>query len=351
VDGVVVVASDETVVIRTTDAAAGGAPEATELGSAELVTLPLVLPGSSEDWRPRLSVEEGDAVKLGEVLAATDSERAYVVMMARYLPVGILGMAVAALIAAFMSTIDTHVNLAASFFVNDIWRRFVKPDREPAHYVLVARLASVCVMCLGAVLAWQAESISDLFLFFLAFLGGVGPIYVARWMWWRVRAVHEIVAMLASATAAVLLTFVFPDVWADGPLTPGGVLAPEGRLCLVVATSMAATLLSLPFVRAPDPRLLVDFYRRVRPMGAWGPVAALAPDVVRPRELLPVTVGVIGALACIMGAMLGTGLWLLARPNEAYVALGIAVIGGLLVHWALGRLHTDADVPGGSLSP
>jgi Na+/proline symporter len=314
-------------------------------GAAE-VTVPLILPQGSDDWRPRPRVAAGAAVAAGDVVAVTDSERAYVVMMARYLPVGILGLAVAALIAAFMSTIDTHVNLAASFFVNDIWRRFVAPDRTPAHYVLVARLASVCVMTLGAVLAWQFDSISELFLLFLAFLSGVGPIYLARWLWWRVRAVHEIVAMLASASATSVLTFGVPTGWPDGPLSPGGVLAPEGRLCLVVATSLLATLATLPFVRAPDPRALVDFYRRVRPMGAWGPVAALAPDVVRPRELLPVAVGALGALACILGAMLGAGLWLLARGHEAAVAVAIAVAGALAVRWSLERLR-GLDGPGG----
>jgi Na+/proline symporter len=354
VDGVVASADDDTVVIRPAGPSgmrAGESAGAAESARGETVAVPLVLPRGEDDWRPRPSVAAGDAVEAGDIVATTDSERAYVVMMARYLPVGILGMAVAALIAAFMSTIDTHVNLAASFFVNDIWRRFVAPDREPAHYVFVARLACVGVMILGALLAWQSDSISDLFLFFLAFLGGVGPVYVARWLWWRVRAVHEIMAMLASASATTVLTFFLADGWAAGPLTPDGVLAPEGRLCLVVATSLAATLLSLPFVRAPDPRSLVEFYRRVRPMGIWGPVAALTPDVVPPRELLPVAVGVVGALACIMGAMLGTGLWLLARPHESYVALGISALGALLVHWSLRRLKTDAQGGGGSLSP
>jgi hypothetical protein len=266
-------------------------------------------------------------------------------MMARYLPAGLLGLAVAALIAAFMSTIDTHVNLAASFFVNDLWRRFVAPDRGPGHYVLVARLASVGVMALGSFLAVQAESIRELFQFFLAFLGGVGPIYVARWLWWRVRAAHEIVAMLASATATSLVTFVVPDVWPTGPLSPDGVLAAEGRLCVVVATSLAATLVALPFVRAPDPRSLVDFYRRVRPMGAWGPVAALAPDVDRPRELLPVAVGALGALACILGAMLGSGWWLLGRGDAAVTALAVAAAGALGVRWSLGRLRSVDDAP------
>ena len=86
----------------------------------------------------------------GAVLARTDAERAYVVMMRRYLPVGLLGLVAASLFAAFMSTVDTHVNLAASFFVNDVYRRFLAPGRDPRHYVLAARLASAAVLWLAS---------------------------------------------------------------------------------------------------------------------------------------------------------------------------------------------------------
>ncbi|HZL99898.1 MAG TPA: hypothetical protein VFD43_06570 [Planctomycetota bacterium] len=341
VDGVVLSADHEEVRIQASPQDPGGP-----------VVVPLRVAGSAGDWEVLPQVKPGDEVAAGSVVARTDSERAYVTMMGRYLPAGLLGLAIAGLLAAFMSTVDTHVNLAASFFVNDVWRRFLRPQASAAHYVLVARLASTGAMLLGALLAWQADSISDLFLFFLAFLGGVGPVYLLRWLWWRVRAAHEIVAMVASSVSTTLLTFAWSDGWPAWPLSPDGVLTAEGRLCAVVGFSLTCTLLAIPLVPRPDPRELLPFYRRVRPMGFWGPVAALAPEVHRPGELAAVIVGVLGGLVCVWGAMIGTGLWLLGRNGQAAVTLAAAVAGTLAVRWALGRLPRgdEAGQGGGARS-
>jgi Na+(H+)/acetate symporter ActP len=295
------------------------------------------LSGPAPDWPPRAIVEPGSEVAAGAVLARTDSERAYVVMLARYLPAGLLGLAVAGLLAAFMSTVDTHVNLAASFFVNDVWRRFLVRDADARHYVRVARWASLGVMLAAALLAVQAESISSLFQFFLALLGGVGPVYLLRWVWWRVRAVHEITAMLASCAATVTLTF-WSTTWHLGPLSPGGELAEVGRLLLVVGFSLAAVLVALAFTRPPDPASLLPFYRRVRPIGAWGPVAALAPEVRRDGEGAMVALGVAGGLLLVYGATLGIGFFVLGRQGPATAAALAVVAGALAVRVALGRL-------------
>lgn len=237
-------------------------------GGQPAVTASLRPEGSSEDWHPLPDpgLTTGQTVSRGEVLARTDSERAYVVMMQRYLPVGLLGLVAASLLAAFMSTIDTHVNLASSFFVNDLYRRFLHSSGTEAHYVLVARLASLGVMLMAALFAYYAESISDLFTFLLAFLSGVGPVYVLRWLWWRVRASTEITAMLASASTTVALSLA-PIDWQLGPLSSGGELLHEARLLIVVAVSLTASLLSMAFTSIPDPASLVAFYQRVRPVG------------------------------------------------------------------------------------
>lgn len=317
----------------------------TEAG--ELVTVPLEVRGSAEDWRAIPRITAGDEVQAGEVLAASDSERAYVVMMRRYLPVGLLGLVVASLLAAFMSTIDTHVNLAASFFVNDLWRRFVVRDGSPGHYVLVARVASVVVLALAGLLASQASSISDLFLFFLAFLSGVGPVYVLRWHWWRVSAWTEITAMLASATTTTVLTFA--DItWSLGPFAKGGTLLPEGRLLMVVAVSLAAALLVTLLLPAPDPRGALGFYRKVRPAGWWGPVAALAPEVTPVRHGLTVLLGIVGGIALVYGSMLGLGMFLLARSGDAAYAAGFALVGAVLLLRALKTEESRAPHPADS---
>ena len=211
---------------------------APDSGQAD-VTLSLRPPGSADDWKPVATVKESERVASGALVARTDPEAAYVSMMQRYLPVGLLGLMVASLLAAFMSTVATHINLAASYYVNDVYRRFLAPGADDKSCIRVARLASVAVLAIAGTLAYFANSISDLFL--LAFLSGVGPVYVGRWLWWRVRASTEITAMLASCARASALT-----VWNEG-LEPRTAVA--GR-CAVERGALRADRARLERLRA-----------------------------------------------------------------------------------------------------
>ncbi len=307
------------------------------------VTTPLRPEGSSEDWYPlpAQGLAAGQPVSQGEVMARTDSERAYVVMMQRFLPAGLLGLVAASLLAAFMSTIDTHVNLASSFFVNDLYRRFFHPGGSERHYVLVARLASLGVMALAAFFAYSAESISDLFTFLLAFLGGVGPVYMLRWLWWRVRASTEITAMLASASTTVALSLA-PIDWHLGPLSTGGELLHEARLLIVVAVSLVASLLSMALTRTPDPASLVAFYQRVKPVGWWAPVRALAAPGSAPSAASDrVITGVASGLALVYGTLFGAGHLLLGQPSAAATGAVAAILGAVGVAYSLRPLLSD----------
>lgn len=297
-----------------------------------------IFEAEEEMGRPLARVKPGALVQAGQVIAQTDSELAYVAMMTRYLPVGLLGLVLASLLAAFMSTIDTHVNLASSYFVNDIYKRFIAPDATAKSEVRAARLSSVAIMALGGTLAVASNSIADLFTFFIAFLGGVGPVYIGRWLWWRVRASTEIVAMLTSSIATLALTFIEFD-WQLGPLSSAGGLTDTGRLILVVAASMGVSLLSMLLTRTPNPADLVPFYERVRPIGAWAPVRALA-SVAAPRgEGRAAILGIFGGLALIYGAMFALGNYFLNHPTEASISLAFAVCGGFAVRSALRRLE------------
>src|SRR6185503_16841555 len=120
--------------VRAIDAEESAVVLAPDSGQAD-VSLSLRPAGSSDDWRPSPVVEVGKRVEPGALVARTDSEAAYVTMMGRYLPVGLLGLMVASLLAAFMSTVTTHINLAASYFVNDVYRRFVAPAADDRHYI------------------------------------------------------------------------------------------------------------------------------------------------------------------------------------------------------------------------
>ncbi|MEZ6196587.1 MAG: sodium:solute symporter family protein [Planctomycetota bacterium] len=300
--------------------------------------------GADGDWRaePRPGLAPGTRVEEGEIVARSDPEKAYVVMLKRYLPTGLLGRAIAALLAAFMSTIDTHVNLASSFFVNDVYRRFLRRGAAPEHYVGVARIVGAVVMAVAALFALASESISGLFTFFLSFLAGVGPVYVARWLWWRVTAWTEISAMLASGTAASILA-IHDTGWSLGPLAPEGTLGYEGRVILVLAMSMTVALLVTLLGPRPEAARLVPFYERVRPPGAWGPVARLASAHAAPGDLRWSLIGTVGGLALVFGVLFAIGQTLFGHDSAAMIATAIAIAGGVVVAAALRRIY-----PGGA---
>ena len=305
-------------------------------GGTSPVELSLRPAGSEEDWYPLPAADlaPGQALTRGQQVARTDSERAYVVMMTRYLPVGLLGLVIASLLAAFMSTIDTHVNLASSFFINDLYRRFIHPQAAETHYVFVARIAGLGVMIVAALFAYAAESISDLFTFLLAFLGGVGPVYVLRWLWWRVRASTEIVAMASSAVTTVVVSNLDLS-WRFGPLSPDGALLHEARLLIVVAVSMIAALVSMWVTRDPDPQTLVPFYEKVRPVGWWAPVRARATPAEAGTPSSKSVLGVISGLALIYGTLFGFGHLLLGGLTGAAVGAAAALLGAVGVAFVL----------------
>jgi Na+/proline symporter len=255
-----------------------------------------------------------------------DDEAAYPEMVKRFLPSGLMGLMVTSFLAAFMSTIDTHANLSASYIVNDVYRRFVCPGRGQRHYVWVSRAASLGLMLISSAIALRAESISALFKFMLAFSSGVGLVYIMRWFWWRLNAWSEITAMIASSVIASFLylaaDFSYPTVLA---ITVAG----SAVICL------AATYLTAPV--ATD--RLIDFYRKVRPVGAWRPVAAVA-GVTPAGGLGRSLINWLAGTVMILAATISVGKFLVGSPGQGGLYLVAAVIGAIVI-WpeVAGRRH------------
>ena len=140
-----------------------------------------------------------------------DPDLAYPLLMLRYLPTGLLGLVVASLVAAFMSTVSTQINWGASYIVNDLYGRFVDPRASPARLVRVGQFASVVIVSLAAVAAFYTDDIAAVFRFMIAIGTGPGAVLILRWFWWRVNAWAELSAMLAGfviALASYLPAFV-----------------------------------------------------------------------------------------------------------------------------------------------
>ena len=128
--------------------------------------------------------------------------------MLTLLPSGLLGLVAASLIAAFMSTMSTQVNLGASYLVNDFYHRFVNPDASEKKLVLVGRIFTILSIVLGAMTGLMLTNAEQAFSLLLLLGSGTGLIYILRWFWWRISAFTEIIAMVSSLIIASYLNFI-----------------------------------------------------------------------------------------------------------------------------------------------
>jgi len=244
-----------------------------------------------------------------------------------FLPHGLLGLMVASLAAAYMSTISTHLNWGASYVVEDVYRRFVAPDRSERHYVAVGRATTVGLIILAAALSLWLQNAFQAFQIMLQVGAGTGLIFLLRWFWWRINAWTEISAMAISFAVALYLQFVHVQVLGLPPLTP------SVQLVLGVAITTAGWLV-VTFLTAPTDRATLQaFYDRIRPHGAgWrSAVTTRAPegeDSVT-AALLCWFLGV----AAIYLALFGTGYLIYGRALPGLVCLGA----GAAAAWGLFR--------------
>ena len=234
-----------------------------------------------------------------------DQEHAYVIMLMKYLPVGLKGLMVAALMAAYMSTISTHVNFGASYVVNDIYKRFIHPTGSERALVRVSQLASLFLALIAGIWAFRADSIGDQWFIYFEMMSGAGIVVPLRWYWWRVNAWTEISAMLSSLVVFSLMrgTNLFHTFF--GLLGMPGFWLEEYAVRFTVNLVLtSAVWLTVTILTGPErTEHLVKFYQRVRPAGAWGPIADLAgnPDhlTVGWREWFSWFLGVTGLFSMI----------------------------------------------------
>ncbi len=201
--------------------------------------------------------------------AFVDHERAYPRLITMLLPTGWRGVLVASFFAAFLSTLSTQLNWGASYLLNDGYKRFLNRRASERHYLFVARLLPF-LLALGAmIIAFTNQTIGASFTWVLNLTAGIGPVYLLRWLWWRINPWSEITAMSASLPILLLRPHALRWMgWPDG-------LIPE-LLFMVGGTALVwlpVTLLTPPVDRGT----LKQFYASIRPPGWWSAVAVAAP--------------------------------------------------------------------------
>ncbi len=193
------------------------------------------------------------------------NDLAYPAMLV-FLPHGLLGLVVASLAAAYMSTISTHLNWGASYVVDDVYRRFVAPDRGEKDYVRVARVSTVALIVLSSFVGLQLETAMQAFQILLQIGAGTGLVFLLRWFWWRINTWSEISAMVISFVVAVYFGFFHTRLgfarW-----------DPSAELVVGVAVTTVGWLV-VTFLTSPvDTETLRDFHAKIRPLGkGWDAV-------------------------------------------------------------------------------
>lgn len=243
--------------------------------------------------------------------------------MLTFLPHGVLGVMVAGLLSAYVSTISTHLNWGTSYLVHDLYRRFVHPGAPEPHYVWMGRIVTALLMLLAAGMTFLLDSARASFELLLSVGAGSGLLYLLRWYWWRINAWSEIAAMAVSFTVATAF-FVAGRM---------GVAVDATTSLLTVVGVTTAAWIGVTLLTAPESQpTLVAFYRLVRPAGpGWAPVACVAGDVGSPDDLTVALAGwVLGCLvvyAALFGA--GSALYGLAAQATLWGAVFVASAVGL----------------------
>ena len=255
--------------------------------------------------------------------------------MLRFLPAGLLGLMVAGLLAAYVSTISTHLNWGTSYLIHDVYRRFLRPGASERHYVMMGRLTTGLLMALAAGFTPFLEDASSAFQLLLSIGAGTGLLYLLRWFWWRINAFSEIAAMASS----FLVAFGFFVARKQGVDIPEH--AP--LLVTVAATTVvwiAVTLLTRPTERAT----LVAFYRKVQPAGpGWAPVAAEAGVGPSPDSIAGSLLGWVAGCAFVYAALFGTGSFLYGHTLNGVLWLAVFLVSGGILLRLLPRLWAGAS--------
>ncbi len=237
-----------------------------------------------------------------------------------FLPSGLLGLVVASLAAAYMSTISTHLNWGASYVVDDVYRRFVAPDREDRHYVTVGRVVTVALIALAMLVSLWLQNALQAFQILLQIGAGTGLIFLLRWFWWRVNAWSEIAGMVVSFAVAVWFQFLHGRL-GFAPVHP------SAQLVIGVAVTTAAWLLVTVLTPPADRATLQAFYDRIRPYGrGWRRVVDVSSGAPPAGGVAAGLAGWVLGCGVVYASLFGTGYLLYGRPLAATAAFLVATL-------------------------
>jgi len=243
--------------------------------------------------------------------------------MLTFLPTGFIGLMIAGLLAAYVSTLSTHLNWGTSYLVHDLYRRFIKPGRDERHYVAVGRVVTALLMLCAALLTLVLDTARQSFDLMLSVGAGTGLIYLLRWFWWRINAWSEVAAMASSFVVAVAF-------FVAGKLEGGTPVPTHIALVVTVAATTLCWLVVTYLTRPAERATLVGFYRLVRPAGpGWDEIRSEAGVGASPDSLAHALLGWVLGCVFVYAALFGAGSFLYGRTAQGAVWLALFVASGV----------------------
>jgi Na+/proline symporter len=240
-------------------------------------------------------------------------------VISNYIPVGVTGLIIAGLLAAYMSTFDSTVNAGAAYLVNDIYKRYIRKDADEKNIMRMSYIASIGIVVVGISFGTLASSIHTAMGWIVNGLGAgfIAP-NILKWHWWRFNGYGYFWGMIVGIGSASFCAGMFPDV--DLLYAFPAILAVAG----------SASVIGSLATEADDENVLVEFFKSVRPWGFWGPVKEKVlkedPDYViessAARDLFNVFIGVIWQMTFVFVPI----LLVMKSFTWMFIAIGIMII-------------------------
>ncbi len=294
--------------------------------------------GDDENWPSPINMQSLVSLQLANPnlpVSKLGHDLAYPTML-NFLPPGLLGLILASLIAAFMSTISSHLNWGSSYVVNDWYKRFYKPEASERELVNVGRISTVLLMFFAAIISLFFADAKGAFDILLQIGAGTGLIFILRWFWWRINAWSEIAAMAISFIVALGMHYFIGDTMESHvKLVLGIVITTIGWLVVTFATEPSSQ------------DTLLNFYKKIRPAAAgWKPVIEKGMEAnkmnieERNQGQLPLQIlGMVIGCFTVYGFLFATGYWIYGNTTSAIIATIVAVVGAIALVRILSKIE------------
>ncbi|MBN2524600.1 MAG: Na+:solute symporter [Bacteroidales bacterium] len=258
-----------------------------------------------------------------------DKGETYVMVIRDLLPSGLLGLLLAAFLAAYMSTIASQTVWGTSYIINDFIRPFIQSGAKEKYYVRISRIVTVLLIIFSFLVTSQIERISDAWKFILACSGGIGLVLILRWFWWRINAWSEISAMIAPFVVYPILYFKYH-------------LNYETSLLIIVAWSTIVWIVVTLLTPPSSEKKLIEFYKRIHPGGkGWKSISNKMPEVKGDTGYKTLFINYIFGCFLILFSLFGFGKIIFKEYTTGFIFLTIALVSGIVIYRNISKTGWD----------